>query len=159
MITVKREAETKKLYALGLQFGKAVKVVEMYWDTRQVLVYPTCCDIKHQRRGSYKGRPQKCIICVGPHKIEDHQCGVTKYQKEKGKICVYVTPKCANCMGAHTSNSPHYSLRYKAEISAKKKAKKIQKEKKPASNTGNNVNSFVVLHFCSHQFLIDKCCL
>ena len=86
-------------------------------------------------------RPQRCIICAGSHKVEDHQCGVTGCNKGKGKICVHVTPKCANCKGAHAANSPRCTSRHKAEINARKekKVKEIQKEREPASSTGNEL--------------------
>lgn len=89
--------------------------------------------------GSCGNRPQKCIICAGPHKVEDHQCGVSGCKKGKGKICVHVTPKCANCTGAHVANSPRCISRHKAEINARKekKIKENQKEKMQACNIGN----------------------
>ncbi len=141
MITVKGEAEAKKLCASGLQFGGAVKVVERYWDVGPGLVCMTCCGIGHQRMEICGSQPQKCIIYVGPHKMEDHQCRIARCQKGKGKICIHVTPKCVNCIGAHTANSPRCTLRHKAEINARKekKNKEIQKEKELVSNTGNEV--------------------
>ena len=116
-------------------------MVEKYWDAGPGSICMTCCGIEHQRMGSCGGQPQKCIICAGLHKIKDHQCGVAGCQKVKAKICIHVTPKCANCIGAHAANFQHCTLRHKAEINAKKekKTKEIQKEKKPASNTGNKV--------------------
>ena len=79
VITVKGKAEVKKLCASGLRFGGAVKVVEKYWDAGLGLVCMACCSIEHQRMESCGRRPQNCIICTSPHKIEDHQCGVTGY--------------------------------------------------------------------------------
>ena len=116
-------------------------MVEKYWDAGPGLVCMTCCGIGHQRMGSCGGRPQKCIICAGPHKIEDHQCGVAGCQKGKRKICVHVTSKYANCIGAHAANSSQCISRHMAEISARKekKAKEIQKKKVLAGNTSNKV--------------------
>ena len=31
-------------------------------------------------------RPQKCIICAGPHKVEDHQCGVAGCKKGRERF-------------------------------------------------------------------------
>lgn len=141
VITVKGEAEAKKLCASGLRFGGVVRVVERYWEAGPDSVCPTCCGIGHQRMGSCAERPQRCRICAGPHKVDDHHCGVIGCKKGKGKICVHVTPKCANCMGAHVANSPRCISRHKAEINARKekKAKEMQKEKEPAGNTGNEM--------------------
>ena len=92
--------------------------------------------------GSCGSRPQKCIICISLHKIEDHQYGIVGCQKRKGKICIQVTPKCANCMGANVANFSRCTSRYKVKINAKKekKAKKIQKEKELANNINNKVS-------------------
>ena len=91
--------------------------------------------------GSCGSRPQKCIICASPNKIEDHPCGLAECQKRKRKICVHVTPNYANCIEANAAISPHCISRHKAEITArkKKKAKEIQKKKEPAGNKGNKV--------------------
>ena len=90
---------------------------------------------------NYGDQLQKYIICAGPYKVENHQCGVTRYQKGKEKIYVHITPKCANCTGAHAANSSRCTSRYKAEINPKKekKTKKIQKENKGTNNIGNEI--------------------
>ena len=72
-------------------------------------------------------RPLQCIICTGPHKVEEHSCGVAGCNKGKGKICVHVDVKCANCGGNHTANSPRYTSRHKADIEAKKEKKRREK--------------------------------
>ena len=48
LIMVKGKAEAKKLYALGLRFGEAVKVIERYWDAGPGLICMNCCYIRHQ---------------------------------------------------------------------------------------------------------------
>ena len=48
----------------------------------------------------------QCVICSGPYTVENHRCGVTGCNKGKGKICLYVTAKCANYKGNHQSHSP-----------------------------------------------------
>ena len=133
MITVKREAEAKKLCVLGLRFGGVVKVVERYWEAGPSSVCMICCGIGYQQMKCCGDWPQKCIIYASFHKMEDHQCGVAGCKKRKGKICVYVTPKCANCTGAHAANSLRCTSRHKAEINTRKekKTKKIQKAKMP----------------------------
>ena len=142
VITVKGQAEAKKLCASGLRFRGVIRVVERYWEAGPGSVCMTCCGIGYQRMGSCGDRPEKCIICAGPHKVEDHQCGVTGCKKGKRKICVHVTPKCANCTGAHAANSPRCISRHKAEINVRKekKTKEIQKEKEKASSTSNGVD-------------------
>lgn len=48
MIIIKRKTEAKKLCILDLQFGRAVKIVEKYWDAGPGLVCMTCCGIGHE---------------------------------------------------------------------------------------------------------------
>ena len=120
LITVKGEAEAKQLCASGLRFEGVLRVVERYWEAGPSSVCMTCCGIGHERMGSCGDRPPKCVICAGPHKVEDHCCGVAGCNKGKGKICIYVTAKCANCGGIHTANSPRCVSRHKADIKARK---------------------------------------
>ena len=121
VITIQGEVEAKRLCASGLRFGGIVRVVKRYWEAGPGSVCTTCCDIGHQRIGNCGDRPEKCIICIGSHKVENHQCSVIGCNKRNKKIYVHVTPRCANCMEAHTVNSSRYTSRYKAEISTRKK--------------------------------------
>ena len=139
VITVKGESEAKHLCASGLRFGGAVKVVEKYWEAGPSSVCMTCCGIGHKRMESCGNRPPQCIICDGPHQVEEHSCGVAGCNKGKGKICVHVAVKCANCGGNHTANSPRCTSRHKADIEARKEKKRREKggkEKTRAENSG-----------------------
>jgi len=130
VITVKGEAEAKKLCASGLRFGGVVRVVERYWEAGPSSVCMRCCGIGHERMGSCGDRPSKCVICAGPHKVEDHCCGVAGCNKGKGKICIHVTAKCANCGGAHAANSPRCGSRHKADLQARQDKKVMGKKNK-----------------------------
>lgn len=113
MITVKGEAEAKKLCASGLRFGGVVGVVERYWEAGPSSVCMKCCGIGHERMGSCGDRPLKCVIC----------CGVTGCKRGKGKICVHVNGKCAKCGGGHVANSSRCASRHKADVKARKEKK------------------------------------
>ena len=121
VITVSGESEAKKLFASGLRFGGVVKVVEKYWESGPSSVCMTCCGIGHERMGKCGDRVPKCVICAGPHKIEDQRCRVTGCNKGAGKVCVHVTVQCANCGGGHSANSNRCTLRQKAEKEARRK--------------------------------------
>ena len=105
VITVSSKSEAKKLCASGLRFGGVIKVVEKYWESGPSSVCMTCSGIGHERMGKCGDQVPKCVICAGPHKIGDHQCGVTGCNKGRGKICAHVVVKCANCGGGHPANS------------------------------------------------------
>ena len=138
VITVKGEAEAKKLCASGLRFGGVVRVVERYWEAGPSSVCMTCCGIGHQRMGGCGDRPQRCVICAGPHKVEDHQCGVVGCKKGKGKLCVHVTPNCANCSGPYAANSSWCRSRHQADIRARKEKMTNKKEKEKQTNAEQN---------------------
>ena len=118
---VEGETKAKKLYALGLHFEGLIRVVEKYWEARPSLVYMTCCGIGHEWMGGYENQPAKCIICTEAYKFEKHQYGVTGCTKNRGKVYLYITVKCANCGGSHIVNFPRYISRQKAGIKASKK--------------------------------------
>ena len=139
VITVSSESEAKKLCASGLRFGGVVKVVEKYWESGPSSVCMTCSGIGHERMGKCGDRVPKCVICAGPHKIEDHRCGVTGCNKGRGKICAHVVVKCANCGGGHPANSNRCTSRLKAEADARKK-KKLDKGKAKAIETSGSNN-------------------
>lgn len=130
VITVKGEAKAKKLCALGLRFRGLVKVVEKYWEAGLSLVCMTCCWIGHERMRDCGDRPARCVICAGPHKIKEHQCGVVGYGKGNGKICAHVTVVCANCKGNYTANSPQCASRHKANVETQKEKKLRQRSGK-----------------------------
>ena len=129
VITVGNEAEASKLCSKGLRFGGAPKVVEKYWEAGPGSVCMTCSGIGHDRLGGCKERPEQCVICAGAHKTENHRCGVTGCAAKKGKICIHVVPKCANCGGNHQATAYRCPARQKAQALAwKNKGKKAQEE-------------------------------
>lgn len=120
VITVSNEIEAKRLLANGLRFGGAVKKVEKYWEAGPGSVCMRCCGIGHERQGSCGDRPEKCVMCAGAHLTSEHQCGVNGCNKGKGKLCIHVVARCANCQGSHPANSGRCTIRQKAQIEARK---------------------------------------
>ena len=83
------------------------------------------------------------IPCMDqPRKMQtsEHQCGVNRYSKGTGKLCVHVVPQCANCQGSHQANSASCPSRQKAEIQARKNkaTKRARPEVKATSALGPN---------------------
>lgn len=115
VITVSSEYEAKQLIADGLRFGGAVKKVEKYWDAAPGSVCLKCCGISHERLGSCGDRPEKCVMYAGAHPASEHQCGVNRCNKGKGKLCIHVIARCANCQGNHQASSARCPLRLKAQ--------------------------------------------
>lgn len=70
--------------------------------------------------GKWEARNTSCVICARPYKLEDHLCKVTGRYKEKGKVCIHIKVKCANCRGGHFVNSNLCTQRYKAEVHTRK---------------------------------------
>ena len=52
------------------------------------------------------------------------------YNKGKGKICIHITAKYANCEGAHAANSLRSGLRHKANLQARQDKKVMSKKDK-----------------------------
>ena len=129
VITVGSKEEASKLCAKGLRFGGVPKVVEKYWEAGPSSVCLACSGIGHDRLGSCNQRHEQCVICAGAHKSENHKCGVTGCTVKKGKICIHVVPKCANCGGNHQATAFRCPARQKAQALAwRNKGKKAQEE-------------------------------
>lgn len=65
------------------------------------------------------------------HKSKNHKYGVTGCAAKKGKICIYVVPKCANCSSNHQATVFRCPTRQKAQIVVcKNKAKKTHNREK-----------------------------
>ena len=96
-------------------------MVERYWEAGPRSVYPVCCGIGHDRLGKCGQRPVQCTLCAGPHKLDEHKCGVNGCKVGFGKICTHVTAVCGNCGGSHQATSSKCPARQKAEKEARKK--------------------------------------
>ena len=114
-------------------------MVEKYWELGPSSVCMTCCGIGHEQMGKCRDRNPRCVIYAGPHKLEDHLCGVIGCHKGKGKMCIHVKVQCANCGGGHSANSNRCTKRHKAEVDARKnkllskgKAKMVESNDKRA---------------------------
>ena len=69
------------------------------------------------------------MICTGMHKVKDHRCGIIGYIVNKGKICIYVIPKCANCGKKHQATAFRYLARVKTQAEMWKQGPKDSKPK------------------------------
>lgn len=85
------------------------------------------CDINHHQIESYGDYLKKCLICIGLHKVENHQYRVARYNKIKGKIYPHIIPKYANCGETHIANFPRCVSKHQADIKARKE-KKMKKK-------------------------------
>lgn len=121
VIIVANNSNATYLCARGLRFGEALKVIERYWEAGPGSVCPVCCGISHDCLGKCGQRPVQCTLCAGPHKLEEHKCGVNGCEAGFGKICTHVTAVCANCKGSHQSTSGKCPARQQAEKKARKK--------------------------------------
>lgn len=95
-------------------------MVEKFWEAGPGSLCMKCCGIFHERTGSCGDRPVQCVMCAGERQVSDHQCGVNGCNKGRGKICMHVVARCANCNGNHQANSFRCQARQKAEGHARK---------------------------------------
>lgn len=121
VIMVGNSAEASTLCSKGLRFGRALKVVEKYWEAGPGSVCMSCAGVGHNRLGECGDRTLQCVICAGDHKAENHTCGITGCNVKKGKICAYVMPKCANYGGNHQTTAFKCPARLKAQTQAWRK--------------------------------------
>ena len=119
--------EAAKLCSKGLRFGGVFKVVEKYWEAGPGSIYLSCAGIDHDCLRECGDRAIQCVIYAGAHKMEDHQCGIIDYTIKMGKICIYITPKYANCGAKHQAIVFICPARLKAQVEVwKGKLKKLQ---------------------------------
>lgn len=85
VIAVSNKREAKQLFAKGLRFGGAVKMIEKFWEAGPGSVCMRCCGTGHERLGSCGDRPIQCVMCAGKHQVSDHQCDVNECNKGRGK--------------------------------------------------------------------------
>lgn len=92
-------------------------------------ICPICCRIGHDQLGKYEKRP-------GPHKLEEHKCGVKSYETGFGKIYLYVIAVCANYKGAHQAILDKCTAKQRVEKEVRRK--KIYKSNK-------NINDILMM--------------
>ena len=109
-----------------------------------------CCGIGHERQGNCGDRPEKCIMYTDAYLASEHQCEVNRCRKGKGKLCVHVVARYANCQGSHQANSARCPSRQKAEMQARKN-KTVKNLKPPVEVTtspGANVEEENIATSC-----------
>lgn len=83
--------------------------------------------------GRCRDWPSKYVIYTGPHRVEDHSCGVIRYYKKKGKICIHVIAKYTTYWLNYIANSLWYISRHEANIKTRQDKKVISKKRKQKS--------------------------
>lgn len=58
------ENVAKQLIVKSLQFVKAVKKIEKFWEIALESVCMRCHGISHKCLGNYRNRSEKCSICA-----------------------------------------------------------------------------------------------
>lgn len=85
--------------------------------------------IGHYQMRKCKDRLEKCFICAGPYKVENHYYEVAGCNKRKKKIYAHIILKYANYSRTYIKNFSFCALKYQADIKARKKKKTKEKEK------------------------------
>ena len=96
-------------------------MVERFWEVRPRSVCPICCGVGHDRLRNCEKRPPQCTLYAGPHRLDEHRCGVNGCQSGSRKSCSHVTPTCANCQSRHQATFFKCPVRYKAEKETRKR--------------------------------------
>lgn len=90
VIIVIGKSEAKMLFVLELYYGGVIKKIEKYWELGPSSVCITCWGIGHKRMGKCGSCPSKYVICADIHKLDKHQYGIDRCNKESRKICTYL---------------------------------------------------------------------
>lgn len=69
-IKVTIEIETKKTYAMGLQFRIPTKGFKRYWEDRLGSVCLVCFRISQNELGGFEGKKSKCVMFAGNYKMK-----------------------------------------------------------------------------------------
>lgn len=118
VITVENSAEVSILCTKRLRFARAPKVVEKYQEAKQGLVYINYTEIGYDCLEEYRNRGLYCVICTRDNKTKNHLYKVIGCNVKKGKICMHVTPKYANCEEHHQATAFKYLARLKTQMQA-----------------------------------------
>lgn len=100
VIIVRNKLEASRLYAKGLRFSRAPKVVKKYWKARSSSICMTCSGIGHDQLGRCNKSLEQYVIYVRAHKTENHAYRVIGYGVKK-KIYIYIILRYTNYDGNH----------------------------------------------------------
>lgn len=115
-IVVRTREEANRLLAKGVWFGGVCHKVELYRQIGPDSMCPTCCHWGHTTYNCPNSEIQRCELCSGPHLTQNHQCTINGCNKGRGKQCIHITIKCANCGVKHTASS--HSCKHYREAAA-----------------------------------------
>lgn len=77
-------------------------------------------------------------MCAGEYQTNEHQCGVAKYNKERGKFCIHDVIRSANYDGTYQANSIQCPARHKVEVLARNKKRIDINQEKLCPNAADN---------------------
>ena len=75
--------------------------VDAFEEERPDALCLRCGEWGHVTPHCDEARKPKCAICVKEHATKDHRCSVEGCLVGRGRMCLHVTAKCANCGGPH----------------------------------------------------------
>lgn len=118
VMMVENSVEAFILCAKGWKFERAQKVIEKYWEAGLSSICINFVGIDHTRLGKCENGNLQYVICAGDYKTQNHLNRVIGCYVEKGKICIHITAKCANCGWHYQAIAFKYLARLKTQMQA-----------------------------------------
>ena len=75
--------------------------VDAFEEERPDALCLRCGEWGHVTPHCDEAKRPKCAICAKEHATRDHRCPVEGCRVGRGRMCPYVTAKCANCGSPH----------------------------------------------------------
>jgi hypothetical protein len=94
------EEEASRAIRQRLYVGGISVRVEKYWPAAPTTQCKNCQGFGHLDNHCWKG--PRCQLCGEGHSTHQYHCNTCH---TKGKWCIHLAPKCANCREAHTANT------------------------------------------------------
>jgi hypothetical protein len=97
----------------------------------------SCCGWGHHVSKCGRLGMVRCMLCMGAHKTEEHQCDVVGCKAKKGQNCNHNVNKYANCKGEHIAKSNECPKKRKAIAKAQDERTSWKDQSRARTNEGS----------------------
>ena len=90
-----------RLCRSGIRLPRGRREVDAFEEERPNALCLRCGEWGHVTPHCDEAEKPRCVICAKEHATRDHRCSVEGCRVGRGRMCLHVTAKCANCGGPH----------------------------------------------------------
>jgi hypothetical protein len=136
VFAIKGQKVAQRCLDKGLRVAGLWHMVERCVNAGPDTICESCCRWGHHVTKCARQAMVRCMLCMGNHRSNEHQCDVVGCKAKKGHNCTHNNNKYANCKGGHITKSNACLKKQQGSAKARKELTTWKNRRRARTNEG-----------------------